>query len=152
MEYLTQKALEELKKKIEHLKNKRKDIAERINAAKELGDLSENAEYNSAKEDQAFLESEIRRLENLLRTAVVVKIDKNNKIVTPGVCVTIEMGKEKKNLCLVNPESVSPAEGKISLHSPLGKALLNKKVGESGALQTPSGKKTFKVIAVRQEE
>lgn len=151
-EYLTPKALEELKNKIEQLKNKRKDIAERINAARELGDLSENAEYISAKEDQGLLESEIRRLENIFKTAVIVKADKSSKIVTPGTCVTIEIDKEKKQFWLVDPDRVSPLDGKISLHSPWGRALLNKKIGETGIVETPKGKKKFKILAINQEE
>lgn len=152
-EYLTAKGLKQLKEKVEYLKNiKRPEIAERINAAKELGDLSENAEYVSAKEEQGMVEAEIRRLENMIKLAVVVTTDKNSKVVTPGACVTIEINKEKKDICLVNSESVSAAGGKISLHSPLGKALLNHQTGETVVFKSPSGEKKIKILEVKQEE
>jgi len=152
-EYLTPKGLQEIKDKVEKLKSvKRPEIAERINAAKELGDLSENAEYVSAKEEQGMLEAEIRRLENMIKSAVVVKPIQNSDIVTPGACVTIEMNKEKRILCIVNPEGIYPSTGKISIHSPFGEALLNRKVGETVTLKTPSGDKKIKILGVKQEE
>jgi len=152
-EYLTAKGLKELKEKLEYLKNvKRKEIAERINAAKELGDLSENAEYNSAKEEQGMIESEVRRIENMIMSAVIISTEKNSNVVTPGACVIIEMGNNKRTLCLVNPESISPAKGKISIHSPLGKVLLNKKIGETVIFKSPAGDKKIKILEVKQEE
>jgi transcription elongation factor GreA len=153
MEYLTAKGLKQLKDKVDYLKNiKRPEIAERINAAKELGDLSENAEYVSAKEEQGLIEAEVRRLENTIKLAVVVTTDKNSKIVTPGACVTVEINKEKKNICLVNSESVSADKGRISLHSPLGEALINHQVGEIIAFHSPSGEKKIKILEIKQEE
>lgn len=152
-EYLTPKGLQEIKDKLEHLKNvKRPEIAERINSAKELGDLSENAEYSSAKEDQGMLEAEIQRLENILKTAVVVKTIKNNNIVAPGACVVLEIDGEKKEVCLVDPESVSPANGKISLHSPIGQAILDQMVGKTVILKVPSGNKKIKIIEIKPEK
>ena len=153
MEYLTAKGLQQIKDKLNQLKKvKRPEIAERINAAKELGDLSENAEYVSAKEEQGLIEAEIRRLENMIKSAVVVVSDKSNSIITPGACVTIEINKEKKDICIVNPENISAASGKISLHSPLGIALLNKKVGEIVVFKSPSGEKKIKILVIKQEE
>ena len=149
MEYLTESGLKKIKEKLKYLKNiKRPEIAEKLAIAREFGDLAENAEYTSLKEEQGLMEAEIRRLENILKSAVVIKDKTKKEIVQISSQVIIEIDKKRKEYVLVGPEEVNPAEGKISIHSPLGKALLNKKVGQSGVLQTPSGKKTFKIIAV----
>lgn len=149
MEYLTEEEVKKIKEKIEYLKKvKRSEIAEKLAAARELGDLKENAEYISAKEEQGLTEAEIRRLENLLRTAIIVKPKKGVKVVSPGSKILIEIDKEKKEITLVGPESISPLDGKISISSPLGKALLGKKKGQKGEIKTPAGKKKFRIIDI----
>lgn len=149
MPYLTEEQFKKIKEKIKYLKNvKRVEIAERLSASRELGDLAENAEYTSAKEEQGLLEAEIRRLENLLKTAKIIKPDLKKKEVQPGCRVIVEIDKEKREYSLVSPEEIDPAAGKISIESPLGKALLGKKKGDKGEVETPTGKKKFKIIDI----
>lgn len=150
MQYLTEEEYKKIKERLDYLKKiKRPEIAQRIAAAQEYGDLAENAEYVSTKEEQGLIEAEIRRLENLLRIAVVVKPKKEEeKTISIGSKVLIEIDKEKMKITLVSSESSSPSEGKISIASPLGKSLLGKKKGEVGEIQTPAGKKRFKIIDI----
>lgn len=149
MQYLTEEETEKIKEKLEYLKKtKRPELAEKLAAARELGDLAENAEYISTKEEQGLIEAEIRRLEGLLRTAVIIKPKRGERTILPGSKILIEIDKEKREIALVSPESVSPLEGKISVSSPLGKALLGKKKGDQGEIKTPTGKKKFKVVDI----
>lgn len=149
VEYLTIEGLKKIKERLKYLKGvKRKEIAERLAAARELGDLSENAEYSSVKEEQGLIESEIRRLENVLKTAIVVEEDPTKMKVEIGSRIIIEIDKTKKEYSVVGSEEANPAEGKISANSPLGKSLFGKKIGEVGSVKTPAGDKKFKIIKI----
>lgn len=148
MEYLTEEGYKKIKEKLNRLKKKKVEVAERLAAAREFGDLAENAEYTSAKEEQGLLEAEIRRLENILRTAIVVKKDSKKKVVQLGLRVIIEIDEEKREYLIVGQEEANPKEGKISINSPLGRALIGKKIGEFGMIETPRGKKRFKIVDI----
>ena len=137
---------EKLKNELNHLINvKRKEIAGRIEKAKELGDLSENAEYHEAKDAQGFNEGRISKINGLLKNVVVVKNNNSRDKVAMGSKVTIIEGKKEKNFTIVSLNECDPAEGKISNESPIGLALLNKKKGDSVEINTPRGVLTYKI-------
>lgn len=140
-EYLSKEKFEELKKELDFLTHdRRKEIAEALEAAKALGDLSENAEYHSAREAQAAVEDRIMTLEEILKNAVIVS-SKHGKSDSVGIgsVVKIRRGKEEKTYTIVGSEEANIAEGKISNKSPLGEALFGKKKGDTFDCTTPAG-------------
>ena len=149
---ISQEGYNKLKEEHDHLTNvKRREIADRIERAKELGDLSENAEYSEAKDAQAFNDGRIIELENLLKNLTVVEADGNgNGKVSMGskiVAKNIETGIEK-NFIIVSFNEAAPAEGKISNESPLGTALLERKKGEEVTVETPKGSTRYKIMKI----
>jgi transcription elongation factor GreA len=149
-EYLTQDKYNELKKKIEHLRTTgRKEVAEELEYAKQLGDLSENAEYHSAREKQAMLEDEIGRLDNLLKSASIVD-SHTTEAVTIGSIVELQKeGKgESVKYTIVGSEEADMTKKKLSNTSPLGQALRGKKKGETFSLTTPGGVVKYKVVSI----
>ncbi len=150
---MTKEGKEKLEKELEELKTvKRKEVVERIKIARSFGDLSENSEYDSAKEEQAFVEGRIAAIEKMLRNAVIIEDDKENKdTVTLGKSVTfIELPDgEEETYTIVGSAESDPFEGKISNDSPIAKSLLGKKVGEEVTVQTPGGEINVKIIAVK---
>jgi transcription elongation factor GreA len=150
--YISKEQYEKLKKELEYLKTVEiKKIAERIRVAREFGDISENAEYEIAMNEKENLMRKITEIENILKTA---KIIKNNPKITdrilPGkIFETLEKETNKKHVFqLVGFGESDPANGKISTESPLGKAFLNKKVGDIVKVQTPKGKVTYKITKI----
>jgi len=129
-------------------KDKRKQIAERISTAKEFGDLSENAEYHEAKEEQAFTEGRIIELEHILKVAEVAD-STDSKSITVGSKVTLKKNQAEFLIEIVGATEANPAEGKISLESPLGQALLGREIGESFDLETPSGLHHYAVEVIK---
>jgi len=150
-EYLTKDKYQELKEELDFLKNnKRKEIADELEYAKSLGDLSENAEYNEARENQAKLEARIRKVEAILQNAEIVT-HKKSDIVSVGSVVVVqkEGDKEKREFSIVGSEEANSLEGRISHQSPLGKALMGKKAGEESVFQRPDGGKIkYKILKV----
>lgn len=150
MTYLTPEGLKKIKEKLKYLKEtKRWEIAGRLAKAKEFGDLSENAEYTTAKDDQALNEAEIARLENILKNAQVIEKSEDKNIVQVGSEVLININGEKRKYLIVgSSEEIDPLNGKISIESPLGQILIGKKIGEKGEIKTPTGFKEFKIIDI----
>jgi transcription elongation factor GreA len=151
IEYLTQEKFEEFGKELEYLKKtRRKEIAENLEYAKSLGDLSENAEYQEAREMQANIEDRIARLENLLKTAKIIS-GHSSDVVSIGSIVTVEqVGDKKENTyTIVGSEEANIATGKISTRSPFGEAVLGKKKGEVFSFTTPVGERTYKVVKIK---
>ena len=148
--YVSKEALEKLKEKLDFLKNtERKRIANKIKEAMSLGDLSENSEYQAAKEEQALNESKIAELEDLLRRAVLIKKNKDNSIVSVGSKVEVEKNGKKFNFMIVGPAESDPENGFISNESLLGKALLNKKRGEVVIIKLPNNQGIkYKIINI----
>ena len=149
-QYFSKEGLEKLKAELEFFKTKkRKEIADRLEFAKSLGDLSENAEYSEAKEAQMLNESKIAEFEDLLRRAVIVAHDSKQDKVDIGSEIIVEddTGKQMKFMIVGSQES-SPAENKISNESPLGKAILGHKKGESVKAFTPLGERIYKIIQI----
>ncbi len=150
---LTAEGLKQLEEELDLLKGeKRKEIAEKIKVARSYGDLSENSEYDDAKNEQAILEARIATIEATLKVAVV--IDENevgaDQSVHVGSLVKVEnisMGREQEFKIIGSNES-NPKENKISDESPVGKALLGKKVGDMVEVEVPAGLMTFKVLGI----
>ncbi len=149
--YLTTEGAQRLKEELERLKGPDRDeIARRLRSAIQMGDLSENADYHKAKEDQGFLEGRISELEYLLKNAIIVD-RKNNKgdVVDIGMQVTIqEAGEEPEKYYLVGAKEADPRNGRISNESPIGRVLLGHRVGDSVTAETPTGSITFKILKI----
>ncbi len=150
----TKNGLEEAKAKLETLKTKtRKEVSEKIKEARSFGDLSENAEYDEAKNEQAEVEAEIMKLEDMIKNAVIVDADDSKKdVVTPGSKVTIhdvEMDEDIVYTIVGSMESDLMA-GKLSYESPVGAALLNRKVGETVEVKAIDEIATFKILKIEK--
>jgi transcription elongation factor GreA len=150
-QFLTPEGAAKLQIELEELKGpRRKEMAARLRHAISQGDLSENADYITAKEDQAFLEGRILELELLLRDATIIERDSATDQVSIGSEVVVaEDGRDAEVFRIVGAKEADPAAGKISHESPIGRALLGKKVGETTVAETPGGQLTFKVIDIR---
>lgn len=149
-EYLTQEKFNELKEELDYLKTtRRKEIAESLEYARSLGDLSENAEYQEARELQGSTEERIRKIESVLQSAKIVS-DRKSDTVGLGSTVVIQKDgeKDKHKYSIVGTEEADMQERKISYLSPLGEAMIGKKKGESFTFTTPNGTVGYKVISV----
>lgn len=146
--FLTKEGLEELKKEYETLLNvKRPELVDRLAAARTLGDLAENSEYAAAKQDLAFIDGRIAELEEVLHGAKVVS-SHSKKQIEVGCKVTLHIGKKKEEFTIVGEWEADPMQKKISHSSPLGKALLGKKVGEEVEVEAPAGKILYKILHI----
>lgn len=149
--YISKEQYEKLKQELEYLKSvERKKIAERIKAAVELGDISENAEYDQAISDKERLDRKIFEIERILREAKIVRNQKGGNKILPGVSFeALEKGTSKKfTFTLVGYGEANPREGKISTESPLGKAFFNKKPGDEVEVETPRGRVKYKILKI----
>jgi transcription elongation factor GreA len=149
---MTAEAQQALQAELEHLETvARKEIADRIKTAREWGDLKENSEYHDAKNDQAHLETKILRLREQLLNAEVREVATSTDVVGFGSTVEVEDAKSGKqqSYSLVSPSEAAPAEGKLSMDSPVGKALVGAKVGQTVKLETPRGVRELKITAIR---
>ena len=144
--HLTQEGKTELETELAELIAKRSDIAEKIANARDDGDLSENAEYDAAREEQAMLESRIAELEDILKNADIIKPTKSSTVKV-GSTVHLENG-TKVTYRVVGPVEADPLEGKISNESPIGAALMGKKVGDTVTITTPKGQVVYSIEAV----
>lgn len=150
-EYLTQEKYDELQGELNSLKTvRRKEIAESLEYAKSLGDLSENAEYHEARDEQAKVEDRILRIESILKNAVIVSHHDAGGIIEMGseVKVTKKGEQTAREYTIVGSEEVDTTKGKISYSSPLGQALLGKKKGDSVSINTPSGVAEYLIVSV----
>ncbi len=149
--YITAEGLAKLKQELARLKQARKDIAARIQDAKELGDLSENAEYAEAKNVQAFNEGRIIEIENILKNAELIDNSKTDGYIKIGSQVTVfeEDKKKQQTFTIVGSSEANPANGSISNESPLGQAFIGHKVGENIEVQVPKGIVRYKIVAVK---
>jgi transcription elongation factor GreA len=149
--YLTKEGASRLRKELEQLRGSaRQDLAKRLRSAIQMGDLSENADYHKAKEDQAFLEGRIQELEYLLKNATVVENDGAKLgMADIGVRVTIqEEDFPPETFQLVGVKEADPSKGRISHESPIGQALMGKRVGDEVAVETPSGNIRLKILEI----
>ena len=146
---ISQEGYDKLKDELDNLSNvKRRVIAKRIQVAKDMGDLSENAEYSEAKDAQSFNEGRILEINQMLKNLTVVKSEKNGDKVTMGSKITIKNKDKEKIYTIVSFNEADPLNGKISNESPLGQAFLNKKKNEKVTVQTPKGEIEYEILAV----
>lgn len=150
--YLTKEGLEDLKKEQQELTKKRRpEIVERVAAARNQGDLSENAEYVAARDELSFIDGRIDELEELLKQVILIQKDgraTDKKKIVLGSQVTLHIGRKQETFTLVGEWEADPTEKKISHESPLGKALLGKQVGEKVEVDAPAGKVLYTIVSV----
>ena len=148
--YLTPEGEAKLRAELRELKGpKREELAGRLRAAIQMGDLSENADYHKAKEDQGFLEGRIQEIEFILRNAVIIEKNANQGFVAIGCLVTIqEKGNPPETYHVVGVKEADPRNGKISNESPIGRAIMDHKVGDVVEAETPGGKIKFKILKI----
>jgi transcription elongation factor GreA len=135
---LTQEGADELKRELDALVGQRVVIADRIKQARELGDLSENAEYQTAREEQDRLEGRISELEHVLQNVQIIKKPKSNGNVRLGSTVKLKAGAKTKQFQIVGTMEADPLNGKVSDESPIGKALMGKEKGDKAEIKLPS--------------
>ncbi len=145
--HLTGEGKQELETELEELKGRRGDVADKIANARDYGDLSENAEYDAAREEQAQVESRIAEIEDILKNADIIKAGKSNGTIRVGSTVELKNSKVV-TYRIVGPVEADPLEGKISNESPIGAALMGKKVGDKVSIETPGGTSHYTVNKV----
>ena len=151
--YLSPEGTENLKSELQELKTaKRREIAKRLQEAKDLGDLSENAEYFEAKDAQSLNENRISELEELLKNAVIIKTPSAENIIKIGSKIEVKFNNNNniEMFNIVGSAEAKPQEGKISNESPLGRSFLNKKVGDEVEIKTPGGVVKYKIIKIEK--
>ena len=149
--YLTEEGIQKIKDELEHLKTaKRAEISERLEVAISHGDLSENADYDYAKQEQAFVEGRIKDLEDSLRRAKVISHDGRIDKVRVGSTVTIveEGFDDEETYTIVGVHEANPSNGRISNESPIGRALLDARLGQVVTVATPSGDTRFRIKSI----
>jgi transcription elongation factor GreA len=149
--YLTAEGAERLKIELAELKGPARDeIARRLRSAIQMGDLSENADYHKAKEDQGFLEGRIQELDYILKNATIIEVsDMKRDVVEVGATITIqEEDYPPETYLMVGAKEADPRQGKISNESPIGKALIGSRVGDVVVAETPGGNLTFKILKI----
>lgn len=146
---ISQEGYDKLKEELDFLTSvRRKEIAERIEQAKELGDLSENAEYSEAKDAQALNEGKILELSGILKNVTVVEKALQSNEVSMGSKLTVESDKGEREFSIVSFNEADPINGKISNESPLGVAFLHRKKGDTVEVETPRGLMKYKIIKI----
>lgn len=143
---ITEAGRTELEAELVELKSRRGEIADKIAEARDYGDLSENAEYDSAREEQGLVETRIAEIEDILMNAEEIKAKKTDKVHL-GSTVELKNGKSVK-YTVVGPVEADPMNGKISDESPLGTALIGKAVGEKATITTPKGDTTYTIVSI----
>ena len=147
--FLTPKGLEELKRELKELVDvKRSEVVQKIATARDMGDLSENAAYVSAREEQAFIEGRISELEEIIKNAVVSSGTSSKGVVEVGCKIRVHVDGNEEEYCLVGAPEADPKVRKISYESPLGKALMGKKVGDKVEMEAPDGKLVYTILSV----
>jgi transcription elongation factor GreA len=146
--YLTSEGIIELQAEHKELVGQRGPIAERIKSAREFGDLSENAEYSAARQEQERVESRIAEIENILQNVEVIQKPKGDSKVQLGSKVVLQGNGKSKEFQVVGTVEADPLNGKISDESPIGQALLGKKEGEEVEIKTPAETTSFKIVDI----
>lgn len=144
---ITAAGRKELEAELAELKGRRAEIADKIAEARDYGDLSENAEYDSAREEQGLVETRVAEIEDILMNAEEIKARKSSKVQI-GSTVEIKNGKSY-TYTIVGPVEADPAHGKISDESPIGSALIGKSVGDKATIKTPKGETVYTISEIR---
>ena len=149
--YVTAVGLEKLKAELHDLKTvKRHETAERVDAARSLGDLSENAEYQEAKQQLSWIEGRVLQLQEMLKNVSVIEEERGaSGVVNIGSTVTVESGGKKKDFQIVGSNEADPAAGRISNESPIGSSFLGHKKGDAVSVATPGGTTTYTIAEVK---
>lgn len=146
---LTQEGLTKLSEELKHLINdKRKEVIERIREAVAHGDLSENADYAQAREEQSFIEGRIQEIEDMIKNAEIITASSQHNNVTIGSTIVVKVGDKEKTYTIVGSNEANPLEGKISNESIVGKALLGKKIHDKVSVQTPAGESEYEIVSI----
>ena len=145
---ITESGQRELERELDELKSRRGEIADKIAAARDFGDLSENAEYDAAREAQGLLETRITEIETILQNASIIQTG-NSSTVMLGSTVELEANGKAVTYTVVGPVEADPLEGKVSNESPIGQALMGKAVGDTVTISTPKGELAYAVVALR---
>ncbi|MGM9572132.1 MAG: transcription elongation factor GreA [bacterium] len=152
--FLTQEGLKKLEEKLEHLRTvRRNEVAERIKEARSFGDISENSEYEDAKNEQAFIEGEIAEIEKMLRSAKIIDHgDLDDKTVSIGSIVKVNDLEfdDEEEYTIVGSAEADPSANKISNQSPVGNALLGHQIGDIVEVQVPAGVIKFKILGIKK--
>ncbi|MFH1286877.1 MAG: transcription elongation factor GreA [Candidatus Magasanikbacteria bacterium] len=150
IQFLSKEKYEELKKEIEELKHEKiPGIAKRIDDARQMGDLSENAEYHQAREDMSWAQGRLKEVQFILDNAEIIQEDLSGSgKITLGSQITVEVAGKEKEFFIVGAQEADPLIGKISNESPLGNAFLGKMKGESVDVKIPSGSRRYKILKV----
>jgi transcription elongation factor GreA len=149
-QYISEDGLAKLRAELEQLINvRRQEIAQRIHDAKEHGDLAENAEYEDAKNEQAFVEGQIQRLEALIKNATLIDGNHGTDHVQVGSTVRVEGSDGREEFTIVGSTEANPREGKISNESPVGHALLGKHKGDKVVVHVPAGDFTYTIVDIK---
>jgi len=146
--HLTEEGVTELKAELEHLVNSRSEVADRIKTAREFGDLSENAEYQVARQEQEKNEARIAELEHIIANVEIIKSTGSAGKVRLGSKVKLESSSRTKEFQVVGTVEADPLEGKISDESPIGQALMGKKVGDEVEIKTPVETSVYKIVSI----
>ncbi len=147
--YLSKEGLEKLREELDEMTNvRRAEVAARIHEAKEHGDITENAEYEDAKNEQAFVEGRIQALSALIKNAVVIDENHSTTHVQIGSTVTIQSDDGKEKFTIVGSAEAAPAQGRISNESPVGRALLGRKKGDTVTVTVPAGDSSYKIVSI----
>ena len=147
--YLSREGLAKLREELEDMVSvKRVEVAQRIHDAKEHGDLSENAEYEDAKNEQAFVEGRIQTLEALIKNATIIDEHHSTEFVQIGSTVKVKSSDGTDSYTIVGSAEADPAQGRISNESPVGRALLGKKKGDKIVVQVPAGDDTYTIVTI----
>lgn len=148
-QYMTQEKLEELKQELENLKlQELPKIAKRIDDARQMGDLSENAEYHQAREDMAWMQSRVKEINAILDNAEIITTGGGNTVEI-GSFIVVKVGGDKREYTIVGGQEADPTSGRISNESPIGSAFLGRKKGDIVEVKLPSGVQEFKIVEVR---
>jgi len=147
---LTKEGLEKLREELKNLKeNKRQEVVDRLQKARGMGDLSENSEYTAAKESLALVEERIKEIEAIVKNAEIVENHSNNYQVALGSLITIETDGQRQSFHIVGEFEADPLQQKLSSTSPIGKALLGKRSGETVEVEIPAGKTSYKILEIK---
>ncbi|HVY68123.1 MAG TPA: transcription elongation factor GreA [Patescibacteria group bacterium] len=146
---LTPEGLQKLNEELKTLVNeKRKEVIERIREAAAHGDLSENADYAQAREEQSFIEGRIQEIEDIIKNAEIISTTAHHHSVTIGSTVNVKAGGQQRTYTIVGSNEANPKEGKISNESLVGKALLGRKVNEKFGVATPAGEMEYEIVSI----
>lgn len=146
--YITAEGLEKLKKQLIEIKPKLKEVSLKIKEAREMGDLSENAEYHEAKNEQAFLMGKEQEIEQKIKNAQIIKNNCTSEVIQVGCSVKITDDGEEMKYQLVGSDEADPISGRISIDSPIGSALIGHKKGDQVEVKTPAGISKIKIITI----